>query len=99
MKDTNYIEKQPYIKVIREIGRVGKTSYKDNKNLYLYKDKLVIAYRTCNLENVLNISYKVIQKKGGILFVHINHCVYSYTVEMSPSSFINAFKWLKKHSL
>ena len=95
MKDTNYIEKQPYIKVIREIGSVEKTSYKDKRNLYLYKDKLVTAYRTFNLENVLDISYKVIQGKGGILFVHTNHGVYSYTLETSPSSFISAFKRIK----
>src|SRR5699024_11214426 len=111
MKDTNYIEKQPYIKVIREIGSVGKTSYKDNRNLYLYKDKLVTAYRTFNLENVfteyreinsVNVVYnfyKVNKVKGVILFIYTNHGVYSYTVEMSPSSFINTFKRLKKHSL
>src|SRR5699024_2195899 len=95
MKDTNYIEKQPYIKVIREIGSVEKTSYKDKRNLYLYKDKFVTAYRKLKLEIVLAINYKVIQEKGGILFVHTNHDVYSYTLETSPSSLISALKRIK----
>src|SRR5699024_4709543 len=95
MKDTNYIEKQPYIKVIREIGSVEKTSYKDKRNLYLYKDKLVTAYRTFNLENVLDIAYKDITVKSRILIVQINHGVYSYMLETSSSSYISAFKRIK----
>src|SRR5699024_8389620 len=95
MKDTNYIEKQPYIKVIREIGSVEKTSYKDKRNLYLYKDKLVTAYRIFNLENVLDISYKVIQVKSGILIVKTNHGGYSYTLETLTNFFISAIKRIK----
>src|SRR5699024_3196122 len=95
MKENNNIKKQPYINEIREIGSMEKTSYRDKRNLYLYKDKLVTAYRTFNLDNVFDISYKVIQGKGRILFVHTNHGVYTYTLETSPSSFISAFKRIK----
>lgn len=87
--------KQPYIKVIREIGSVGKTSYKDQRNLYLYEDKLVTAYHEFNLEKVFDLSFKEIQGQGGILFVHTDHGVYSYTLEISPSLLISTFKKLK----
>ena len=95
MENQEYIVKQPYIKVIREVGSVGKIEYADHRELYLYPDKLVSAYHTFSIDEVLDLSFKDIKGEGGLLFVHTDHGVYSYTLESSPEQLLKSFEKVK----
>jgi len=86
------IAKQPYIKVIREVSSIGKSEREEERTLYLHEEKIVTAFHEFPLHEVFDLSYRKIGEKGGLLFIHTNHGVYSYTVTSSPEKFIVACK-------
>lgn len=88
----SFIAKQPYIKVIREVSSIKQTDVEHERNLFLYADKIVTEHREFPLADVLDLSYRKIGEDGGILFLHTNHSVYSYTVKSSPHKFVDASK-------
>ena len=87
-----FIVKQPYIKVIREVGSVEKIEYEDERFIYLYEDKIVTEHREFPLADVFDLSYRKVGGQGGLLFIHTNHSLYSYTVKSSPEYFIDICK-------
>ena len=92
MVEHSYIAKQPYIKVIRELSSTKQRECIDRRNIYLYIDKLVTKRREFPLTDVFDLSFRKIGSKGGILLIHTNHGVYSYTVTTSPLPFIQICK-------
>lgn len=86
------IAEQPYIKIIREVSSVKKMEIEHERTMYLFSDKIVTEHREFSLTDVLDLSYRKIGGAGGILFLHTNHSVYSYTVKSSPHRFINSCK-------
>ena|SRR5690625_2380638 len=88
----NLLAVQPYIKVIREVTSIEQTDIEEERNMYLYDDKLVTKHREFPLEDVFDISYREFGQKGnGLLYVHTIKGVFSYTVKTSTDDFINAF--------
>ncbi len=87
-----YIAKQPYIKVIRKISSIKKIEQEEERVMYLMKEKLVTAYREFLLQDVLDLSYKKIGDRGGLLYIHTNHGLYTYSVKTSPTQFIETCK-------
>lgn len=83
---------QPYIKVKREVNSIAQRNIEDERNLYLYSDKIVTKHRTFEIQDVLDISYRTIGGEGGLLYLHTIGGLYSYTVKTSPQEFIDAFK-------
>lgn len=90
--DMQLLATQSYEKVIREITRIGKTEIKDQRIMYLYRDKLVTKHRSFLTENVIDVSYREIGEAGGMLYVHTTSGVFPYTVKSSPEAFIHIFK-------
>ena len=88
----SFIAKQPYSKVIREVSSIEKSEIEEQRFLYLYENKIVTAHREFPLANIFDVSYRQIGKTGGLLFIHTNHGVYSYTVKSSPETFMNIVK-------
>ncbi|MGM8365816.1 hypothetical protein ACLIBG_10105 [Virgibacillus sp. W0181] len=89
------IAKQPYIKVIREVTRIEKKETEEERMLYLYENKVVTEYREFPIEEVLDMSYRKIGTKGGLLLMHTTKGLYSYTVKTGTEDFINAFQTYK----
>jgi len=92
MSKNKYIARQPYFKVIRQLSSIEQKEIKDERNIYLYIDKIVTERREFPLKDVFDLSFRKIGTEGGILFIHTNHGVYSYTVTSSPLSFIHTCK-------
>lgn len=92
MATNSYIAKQPYIKIIRELNSTNQKEIEDHRYIYLHKNKMVTEHREFLLTDVMDLSFRKIGKEGGLLFIHTNHGVYSYTVTSSPISFIKICK-------
>lgn len=86
------IAKHPYIKVQREVNSTEQIDTEHERFLYLYEDKVVTQHRTFPIEEVFDISHRAIAGEGGLLYLHTSGGLYSYTVKISPSEFIEAFK-------
>lgn len=86
------LARQAYLKIIREVNRIGKTEIKDERTMYLYTDKLVTRHREFSIENIIDMSYRKFGTRGGLLYVYTSSGVFSYTVESSPTTFIQIFK-------
>lgn len=85
---------QPYIKVEREVNSIEQVKIEDERNIYLYNDKIVTKHRAFAIQDVLDMSYRQFGGDGGLLYMHTNGGLYSYTVKSSPQKFIEAFKEL-----
>ncbi|WP_404450619.1 hypothetical protein LG329_09695 [Virgibacillus necropolis] len=83
---------QPYIKVEREVNSIQQFNIEDERNIYLYSDKIVTKHRKFPIQDVLDVSYRAIGGTGGLLYLHTNGGLYTYTVKTSPQKFIDAFK-------
>lgn len=83
---------QPYVKIIREVTRIGKTETKDERTMYLYTNKLVTKYREFPIDRIIDMAFRTFGTTGGLLYVYTSSGVFSYTVTSSPMEFIRAFK-------
>lgn len=86
------LAQQPYLKVVREVTRIGKTETEEERTMYLYPNKLVTRHREFSIDHVIDISYRQFGTTGGLLYVHTSSGVFSYTVHTSPMEFIQVFK-------
>lgn len=86
------LDVQDYMRVEIEVNGLEKKKYKQVETMYLYMDRIETANHTFSIENVLDLSFRRIGGEGGLLYLHTNKGLYTYTVESSPESFIRAFK-------
>ncbi|UVI32957.1 hypothetical protein [Paenibacillus spongiae] len=91
----NWIAIQPYYKVVREVIGQEQTTVTQDREMYLYHDRIITRYREFGIVDVFDLSYRRMGSGGGIFYLHTNRGVFSYTVNTDPSSFIEAFKGLK----
>ncbi|SFB30426.1 hypothetical protein SAMN04488072_11472 [Lentibacillus halodurans] len=92
------IAEQPYIKVEREMTSISQNYVEDDRRLYLYHDRILSKHHEFPIEQVWDMSYRPVDGKGGLLYLHTSKGVHVYTVKESPDEFIEAFKKLKKSS-
>lgn len=85
------IAKQPYVKVERKVSSIEQWDEEEQRTMYLYDEKVVTKRREFPITDVLDISYKEVAGKGGILYLHTLKGVFPYTVKSSPQPFIDAF--------
>ncbi len=62
--------------------------------MYLYKERIVTKYHEFRIEEVFDLSYKVIGGNEGFLYLHTSQGVFSYMVSADPQAFIEAYKKL-----
>lgn len=84
------LAKHSYIKVIREITKLEKIETKENRELVLYKTKLTTRHREFLIEELIKVAYRKIGEDGGLIFIHTESGVFSYTVEEIDESFIHS---------
>ncbi|MBP1155747.1 MULTISPECIES: hypothetical protein [unclassified Paenibacillus] len=94
----NWIAKQPYYKVQREVSSTEQKTVVHDRWLYLYEDKIVTGYRRFPIDEVFDMSYRRLGSEEGVLYLHTKQGVYSYTVKADPGTFIEAFKELETTS-
>lgn len=83
---------QPYVKVLREIENMDITCKEEERKIHLYHDRLVTKYHEFLAQDISDISFKQMGDAGGLLYIHTNRGIFSYTVHSSPDSFIKAFR-------
>jgi hypothetical protein len=86
-----FIAKQPYVKVERRISSIEQWDEEEERMICLYDDKVVTKHREFPITDVLDVSYREVAGKGGILYLHTLKGVFPYTVRSSPRSFIETF--------
>jgi hypothetical protein len=89
------IAKQLYVKIIREVDGLMQKDVEEQRCLYLYTDRIVTIHREFPLGEVLDISYKEIAGRGGLLYLHTLSGVFPYIVKEDPHAFIRSFKAAK----
>lgn len=87
-----FLATQSYSKIHREVTSIGKKEVEDKRTMYLYPDKITTAYHVFPLEEVNDLSFRKVGKAGGLLYVHTNSGIFSYTVATSPVEFIRTYK-------
>ncbi|RLL42710.1 hypothetical protein D8M04_14235 [Oceanobacillus piezotolerans] len=86
------IAKQPYVKVERIVRSIEQINIEHERTMYLYNEKIVTEHREFHIKDVMDMSYRIVGGKGGLLYLHTSNGVYSYTVKSSPNRFIEEFK-------
>ncbi|GCL71592.1 hypothetical protein [Paenibacillus naphthalenovorans] len=94
----NWIAKQLYYKVQRQMTGIAQITEAQDRWMYLYEDKVVTHYREFPIHEVFDISYRKLGGTEGILYLHTKQGVYSYMVKADPSEFVEAFKQLESSS-
>lgn len=89
------LAKQPYVKIIRELTSIEQKDVEDHRTLYLYPDKVVTRHREFLVKDVIDISFRPIGDIGGLLYIHTNKGLFSYTVKTSTTAFIEAFNCMR----
>lgn len=86
------IAELPYYKIERIITGTEQKTMKQLRKLKLYADHIQTRYRIFSLRDVHDLSFRSLGEEGGILFIHTNHGVYSYTVPHDPAGFLQAYQ-------
>lgn len=88
----DFIASQPYIKIERIVSSIEQKDIEHQRTLYLYHDRIVTQHRVFAIEDVLSVSEKRIGKDGGLLYIHTTKGLFSYTIQTSADTFIEAFE-------
>ncbi|SHG59896.1 hypothetical protein [Ornithinibacillus halophilus] len=88
----DFIAKQPYVKMERQVSSIQQTDVEDERTLYLYKDRITTKYREFSIDEIMDISFRKLGEYGGILYLHTKQGVFPYTVKTSPQEFINLYR-------
>ncbi|MFD2043506.1 hypothetical protein ACFSTA_03860 [Ornithinibacillus salinisoli] len=86
------IAEQTYYKTERQVNSIEQVDIEHERKLYLYNDRIESKHRVFLLQEVLDISYRKLGGEGGLLYLHTNSGVFSYTVKTSPQPFIELCK-------
>ncbi|MVP01861.1 hypothetical protein [Paenibacillus lutrae] len=87
-----WIASQAYYKIQREVDGIEQRTIVHDRNMYLYRDRIVTRYREFAIEEVFDMSYRPMGAEMGIFYLHTKQGVYPYTVKEDPVVFIQAFK-------
>ncbi|RKQ33562.1 hypothetical protein [Oceanobacillus halophilus] len=82
------IAEQPYVKVERQVNSIEQVDIEHQRTLYLYHEKVVTEHREFPIKDIMDVSYRLIGDKGGLLYLHTSKGVYSYIVKTSPEEFV-----------
>lgn len=85
----------PYMKVIRTIEDNHQYHKEEEHKIILSSERIQTSFDTFLLEEVLDISYRVLSQEMGLLYLHTIRGMYSFTVRTSPHLFIKEFKKIK----
>ncbi|GIN91625.1 hypothetical protein J6TS1_15860 [Siminovitchia terrae] len=83
---------QSYVKVQRQIIDAEIVYKEEDRQIYLYYDRLVTKHREFPTRDISDLSFRKMGDEGGLLYVHTSRGIFSYTVPSSPESFIKAFR-------
>lgn len=90
------LAEQQYFKVQREVTSIGQEDIEYERSIYLYSDKIITHRREFAIDDVIDISYRKFGYETGLLYIHTESGLYTYTIKTSPVSFIETFKDNKK---
>lgn len=89
------LSSQTYVIVKRALENNQQYSFEKEEEICLYEDRIVSASDNFYLDDVLDMSYKVMTSPAGMLYLHTNRGLFSYIVKSEPQHFIDTYKQLK----
>lgn len=96
--DMHLLAEQQYFKVQREVTSIGQEDIEYERTLYLYNDRIVTHRREFAIQDVIDISYRQFGQEAGLLYIHTESGLFTYTVKTSARTFIEAFKNKREES-
>ena len=81
-----------YTKINRTIEFNQQKSVKTEHRIMLYESKILTSSHQFKIENVFDISYRVLSEDSGFLYLHTNQGVFAFVVTSDPSSFMEKVK-------
>ncbi|GGO02791.1 hypothetical protein [Saccharibacillus kuerlensis] len=87
-----WVASQPYYQVQREVSEGEQRRHISDRTIDLYHDRITTYSREFPLKHVFDMSYRRIGGEIGMLYLHTNLGVFSYTVNTDPGPFIDHFK-------
>ncbi|MRH41841.1 hypothetical protein GH741_04035 [Aquibacillus halophilus] len=90
------IYSQPYLIVNREIINNEQIYLQSEKYIFLFVDQIITSKDKFNIEEVLDLSYKLLSTNYCLLYLHTNQGIFTYKVESPPDKFIEEFVKLKR---
>lgn len=88
----NRVAVLPYYKIIRSVDGLDQRMEEQAREMVLYEDRIVTKYHHFPIKKVFDLSYRHMGEGIGLLYLHTQQGVYSYTLKDDPKSFITAFK-------
>lgn len=85
----------PYVKVIRRIRNNSQQIIETEQFLTLYEDKILSANDKFMMEDILDMSYRSLNERTGLLYFHTIRGLYSFQLKTDPDAFISEYKKLK----
>lgn len=92
----NLICQQSYFETERVIQSNQQETIEKKRFLRLYKDIVTTNSHEFLLENIRDMSFKVISGEAGFLYIHTDFQVFSFYVKTSPVKFMREFRRLKE---
>ncbi|NGZ76762.1 hypothetical protein [Saccharibacillus alkalitolerans] len=87
-----WVASQPYYQVQREVREGQQRRSVSDRQIDLYHDRVTTHSREFPLGHVFDMSYRRMSGEIGMLYLHTNLGVFSYTVNTDPRPFIDRFK-------
>ncbi|MCM3163889.1 hypothetical protein [Metabacillus litoralis] len=85
----------PYITVKRNIEENILFHREEQHNITLSTSEITTSFETFLIKDVLDISYRIISKEIGFLYLHTTRGMYSFQMRSNPEQFIKEFKKIK----
>lgn len=88
------LSSQKYVIVNRTVKNNSQYSLETEEVIFLFEDKIITASDHFHINEVLDISFKLLSGTVGFLYLHTIKGLYSYVVKSEPHQFIDAYKQL-----
>ncbi|MFS0724756.1 hypothetical protein [Paenibacillus sp. 1P07SE] len=84
----------PYYKVEREVDKLSIDTVVYEHEMQLCASSLRTAHKEIPIAHLYDISYRRMCGQDGMLYLHTNQGIVSFTVQVDPCDFIEAFQKL-----
>lgn len=85
------LAKHAYIKVEKHVSGLRMERIRQERTLYLYRDKIVTKHREIAMDDVRDLSFRKMSGSGGVLYVHAAQGMFTYPMTERPDELLAAY--------
>jgi len=86
------LAKHAYIKVEKHVSGLRMERIREERTLYLYRDKIVTKHREIAMDDVRDLSFRKMYGSGGLLYVHATQGMFTYPMTERPDDLLAAYR-------